>query len=234
MDDFTAVPLRTPPEFQKFIAGSSADQLVLPLQGRKMNIKSKYAAVVEMKCSRVQRAELVFNRVHLLHGKKRNNDQRILAIRAEGMHVGAHNRNKLAYVLRFTFQFSIEDVEHGHGAIHTVNGDALLCNWKEHASGAAGQLQNRTAVLLRQLDIKNLIGAIGFEEIKVVVILRGDVVRANAGGHGGNIPHRDCENIDSLPSALNGRVAKSQAGTFTTCNARNRSVWPRHQLGSAL
>src|SRR5215470_4042384 len=200
MDDFTAIPLRTPPEFQKFIAGSSADQLVLPLQGRKMSIKSKYAVLVEMKCSRVQRAELVFNRVHLLHRKKRNNDQRILAIRAEGTHVAAHNRNQLAHVLRFTFQFSIEDVEHGHGVIHTVNGDAFACDLKKDASGAAGQLQNRTAVLLRQLDIKNLIGAIGLEEIEVVVILRGDVVRVNGGGHGGNMLHRDCEHIDSLTS----------------------------------
>ena len=79
---------------------------------------------MEMKCGGGEGAELLLDRVHMLHRPEGNGHQWISLFEAEIAHVTVMGANPFAHIRRFALDLLAKNAEHGQRTVETVNADA--------------------------------------------------------------------------------------------------------------
>ena len=82
-----------------------------------------------MKCGGREGADLLLDRVHMLHRPEGNNHQWIFLFEAEIVHVTIMGANPFAHLRRLTVDLLTKNAEHGQRTVETVNGDARTGDW---------------------------------------------------------------------------------------------------------
>src|SRR5215469_11754394 len=98
-----------------------------------------------MKGRRLECCDLLLHRVHVLQWTKRNNHQRILAVRTEGPDVAFNHRNQFPNVFRLALKILTKNGEHSRRKVYAMNGNSLASYRQENPAGATGQFQDRPA-----------------------------------------------------------------------------------------
>ena len=132
----------------------------------------------------LQRGYLVFDREHVLHGPEGNHDQREFLVEAKTSHVAFMHADSLTNFQRLTRQVLIQHLQHWLRVVDSASLNALPRDGQRDAAGAAGDFQDRAAVLLREFQIKRQIDQILLGSVGAIVVLRDDVVGVDC-GHAG-------------------------------------------------
>ena len=77
-----------------------------------------------MKCGGGQGADLLLDRVHMLHRTEGNGHQWIFLFEAEIAHVTMMGANRFAHIWRFPLDLLAKNAKHRQRTVDTVNGDA--------------------------------------------------------------------------------------------------------------
>ena len=118
-----------------------------------------------------ERLQLIFQRVHVLHGPKGDDHERIFLAQTEAAHVALMQSDLPLNVPGFGLHVRFQDSQHRRRIVHTRNRNALAGYLQQHAPGAAGDFENGPAGLPGQIEVKGQIDKVLLRGVSSVVML---------------------------------------------------------------